>query len=451
MISIESINPEFSVNFPSPVPVKEIALAKLRVYNSWPNIRSKIFGGQQPNNSLVFSYKNRDDGTPDWNIVSIPTGSYEIEKINEEFQRRIKSITGKESKIAITVHEPSLSSAIEISTEGYFVDIYNSSIRKVLGWPENPPSASIPTPEPVKSDYVTDKIGPENPSKGYKTFLDINFTKRYRHKDKDEYGKDVWTIPFFNDYIPQEGEILEIHETAPALVDIESNIFRNMNKDFKLLLPSLRSGLLTQAEFTSVVAAGNKIIDDMEIFNSRITGLFTDENNPISKTSSAENYKKKIKGNPNYKLPGYNAPELKNQLNVAIEEGFKIIYDEWSRKKPLTILTHNNSQNSDGRHIAPNNVNISSVIALNLTCDAIEGSYQINLQRSNQAQEGYILYSFAPSVSPGYLIIEDPTNPVYMRCHNDTLTRINFKLTDQSNNLIDLRGEILAISLYVKS
>ena len=115
------------------------------------------------------------------------------------------------------------------------------------------------------------------------------------------------------------------------------------------------------------------------------------------------------------------------------------------------MLTWNNSPNDDGRHIAPHNVNISSVIALNLVCDVIEGSYQINLEQSNQAQQGYILYSFAPSVSPGFLIIEDPTNPVYMRCQNNLLTRINFRLTDQSNNLIDLRGEVLAISLFVKS
>jgi hypothetical protein len=151
MISIASRNPEFSVNFPSPIPVKEIALAKLRVYHSWPNIRSDTFGGQRPNNSLVFAHKNLDDGTPDWQIVSIPTGSYQIEQIDAELQRRIKSITGKESKIAIKVHQPTLSSSIEISTQGYFVDIYNSSLRTILGWPENPPRGKfVDAPEPKK-------------------------------------------------------------------------------------------------------------------------------------------------------------------------------------------------------------------------------------------------------------------------------------------------------------
>jgi hypothetical protein len=85
MISISSRNPEFSVNFPSPIQVSEIALSKLRVYHSWPNIRSVAFGGQHHNNSLVFAHKNKEDGTPDWQVVSIPTGSYQIEQINTEF------------------------------------------------------------------------------------------------------------------------------------------------------------------------------------------------------------------------------------------------------------------------------------------------------------------------------------------------------------------------------
>ena len=119
-------------------------------------------------------------------------------------------------------------------------------------------------------------------------------------------------------------------------------------------------------------------------------------------------------------------------------------------KTTNNLLTYNNDPGGS-RYIVPFNVNISSVIAVNLVFDAIKGSYQINLERSNQAQQGYILYSFAPTAPPGFLIIEDLTNSVYMWCHNNSLTRINFRLTDQSNNLIDLRGEVLAISMFVKS
>ncbi|KAL3892084.1 hypothetical protein ACJMK2_004321 [Sinanodonta woodiana] len=143
-----------------------------------------------------------------------------------------------------------------------------------------------------------------------------------------------------------------------------------------------------------------------------------------------------------------------HNLSDTIDLDFNKINAKWVKrsKQQTTILTHNNDPDSGGRHIAPNNVNISSVTALNLVCDVIEGSYQINLEQSNQAQQGYIFfYSFAPTAPPGFLIVEDPVNPVYMQRHNKSLTRINFRLTDQSNILIDLRGEVLAISLFVKS
>jgi hypothetical protein len=439
MISISSTNPEFSVNFPSPVPVKEIALAKLRVYHSWPNIRSKTFGDQQPNNSLVFAHKNKDDGTPDWQVVSIPTGSYEIEQIDAEFQRRIKSITGKESKIAIKVHQPTLSSTIEISTEGYAVDIYRSSIRTVLGWPEKLQLREfVNIPKPVKSDYITDVIAPDNPIKSYDISEHPLFNRRF-------------LILTFSSTGRMEGNELKGYYTVNE--DETSNIFTAMNNDFSLLLVSLKSGALTRDEFISVVTKCNKIIDDMEDFNLRIIQRILNDDYPQSRIELAKEYNILVKDIPTFKLPGYNVPELKKRLTDAIDEGFKIIYDTWKKltRSQTTILTHNNSPDDDGRHIAPHNVNISSVLALNLICSAIEGSYQINLDRSDQAQQASILYSFAPSVSPGYLIIEDPTNPVYMRCHNNLLTRINFRLTDQSNNLIDLRGEVLAISLFVKS
>ena len=82
-------------------------------------------------------------------------------------------------------------------------------------------------------------------------------------------------------------------------------------------------------------------------------------------------------------------------------------------------MTHNDDPYIIDRHIAPHNVNISSVIVLNLVCDAIGGSYQINLEQSNQDQQGYILYSFSPTAPPGYFIVEDPVNPVNMRCQNN--------------------------------
>jgi hypothetical protein len=242
----------------------------------------------------------------------------------------------------------------------------------------------------------------------------------------------------------------------PSIIIYEDGIINNftaMNDDFSHLLISLKSCTLTRDEFISVVTTCNKIISDMDEFNLKLIQGILVNNTPNSRIDFTKKYNIRVEDIPTFKFPGYNVPELKKRLTDTIDEGFKIIYNTWKTltQPQTTILTHNNSPDDDGRHIAPNNVNISSVIALNLICSAIEGSYQINLEQSDQAQQSGILYSFAPSASPGYLIIEDPTNPVYMRCHNNLLTRINFQLVDQSNNLIDLRGEVLAISLFVKS
>ncbi|KAL3836102.1 hypothetical protein ACJMK2_021555 [Sinanodonta woodiana] len=311
MISIASTKPEFSVNFPSPVPVSELALAKLRVYHSWPNIRSEAFGGQQPNNSLVFAWKNKEDGTPDWQIVSLPTGSYQIEQINTEFQRRIKSLTGKESKIAISVHEPTLSSAIEISTEGYVVDIYRSSIRSILGWPERPllENRRIPTPVPKKSDYVTDKIAPSNPIKSY-----------------IEYEKSK----FFIGTIDGERLVILIDED-----EITKN-FTAMMDDLLLSLISIKSGTLTRDEFISVVEICNKIIDDAEIFHLKIIQAVLSISEPELRIEFARKFNIRVEEIPTFKLPNYPITAMKKSLSDAINEGFKKIHDKWVKKSKTT-------------------------------------------------------------------------------------------------------------------
>ena len=80
------------------------------------------------NNTLVFSWHPFEF----FYAVSIPPGDYTIREINDELQSRIESITAEQSQITI------LTDTIIIESPDYIVDIYASSIRTVLGWPENP-------------------------------------------------------------------------------------------------------------------------------------------------------------------------------------------------------------------------------------------------------------------------------------------------------------------------
>ena len=122
LISTTTRSPEFTVEFPTPIPANTIALTQLRVYYSSPNVRAESFRGKPPNNSFVFSYKNRPDGSPEWHTLSLPTGAYDIEDINEEIINLIEGITGPNhidvkdgpdtSPIEIHAHKQFLSTSI---------------------------------------------------------------------------------------------------------------------------------------------------------------------------------------------------------------------------------------------------------------------------------------------------------------------------------------------------
>jgi len=96
-----------------------------------------------------------------------------------------------------------------------------------------------------------------------------------------------------------------------------------MNNDLSLLLVSLKSGTLTRDEFISVIDTCNKIIDDAETFHLQIIQSVLSHNNPRTRTEFAVKYNIRVEDIPDFKLPGYNIPEMKNSLSDANDEGFK--------------------------------------------------------------------------------------------------------------------------------
>ena len=51
----------------------------------------------------------------------------------------------------------------------------------------------------------------------------------------------------------------------------------------------------------------------------------------------------------------------------------------------------------------------------------------------------HTIYSFFPNVSPGYKIIENPHNLLYLSITSDTIHSITVWLTDQNENELNLR------------
>ena len=72
-------------------------------------------------------------------------------------------------------------------------------------------------------------------------------------------------------------------------------------------------------------------------------------------------------------------------------------------------------------------VNILTINSILVNIDIISGSY---VNGSTQPT----IYSFFPDFSPGYKIIENPHNLLYLPITSDTIHSITIWLTDQNGN-----------------
>ena len=98
---------------------------------------------------------------------------------------------------------------------------------------------------------------------------------------------------------------------------------------------------------------------------------------------------------------------------------------------------------TSGFHESENMVNILTINSILVNIDIISGSY---VNGSTQTT----IYSFFPDVSPGYKIIENPHNVLYLPIASDTIHSITIWLTDQNGNELNLRGENLSMRFHLR-
>ena len=98
-----------------------------------------------------------------------------------------------------------------------------------------------------------------------------------------------------------------------------------------------------------------------------------------------------------------------------------------------------------GFHNSEHPVNILSISSFLIHCDLVSGSYL-----NGRAEP--IIYSFFPNVSPGYKIIQSPSNLVYLPVsRTGYINQIRMWLTDQVGNQLNFRGETITIRLHIRS
>ena len=91
-----------------------------------------------------------------------------------------------------------------------------------------------------------------------------------------------------------------------------------------------------------------------------------------------------------------------------------------------------------------NIVNILSINSILVNVDCIQGSY-VNGTHSPT------IYSFFPNVSPGYKIVQNPKNLIYLPVTLSTISSLEVTLTDQNEKMLNLRGETVTIRFHIKS
>jgi len=90
-----------------------------------------------------------------------------------------------------------------------------------------------------------------------------------------------------------------------------------------------------------------------------------------------------------------------------------------------SVLGFRNQVYEEGIHESQNVVNILSINSFLMKVDVIGGSY-VNGRTQNT------IYSFFPNVSPGYKIVENPRNLVYLPVILDKINKMETVVTDQN-------------------
>ena len=132
-----------------------------------------------------------------------------------------------------------------------------------------------------------------------------------------------------------------------------------------------------------------------------------------------------------------------NRLNsvMTIQDRYQI--DFTSKNSLCNVLGFHHKIYLSGQHFSEDPVNILSVNSIFVTLYIISNSYLNGIKSK-------VIYSFFPSVPPGYKILENPRNLVYLPISLHTIQSMTCELTDQDGKTLDLRGEILTIRFHIR-
>ena len=141
--------------------------------------------------------------------------------------------------------------------------------------------------------------------------------------------------------------------------------------------------------------------------------------------------------------PFINIAANSNTLKCILIIGKGYLVDFNQPNNLSRVLGFTGQKYEEGFHESEKPVNILSINSILVNIDIIEGSH-VNGKTKNT------IYSFFPDVSPGFKIIESPVNLVYLPLLTDTIQNLNLSITDQDENILNLRGEKLTARFHIR-
>lgn len=98
---------------------------------------------------------------------------------------------------------------------------------------------------------------------------------------------------------------------------------------------------------------------------------------------------------------------------------------------------------ADKLHTSDKVVNIFKISVIHIDCNIVSGSYK-------NGRPGHTLHEFFPRVSPGYKIVEAPSEVIYLPVDTRRIDNLSVRVTDQKGDLINFNGEELIVRLHLK-
>ena len=130
---------------------------------------------------------------------------------------------------------------------------------------------------------------------------------------------------------------------------------------------------------------------------------------------------------------------------MIIQAGYSVNFTaERSLRTVLGFDAKSYKAREKKRFVSEHTVQILTVNSILVHCDLAGGSY-LNGRRVP------VDHSFFPLADPGDKIVEKPVEYIYLPISSDVIRHMTVWLTDQNQNLLDLREETLTIKFHLRS